>query len=299
MSNATSARRDTAVARRSFLARYSGATRELYELDLRIYFEWCAAEDLEPLGVRRADLESFIHWLMNKPDRPSIARSAVRRFQTVRSFLRLAVADELIDADPTFMVRVPRWSADQEKIAWLTPLQVARLQKAASTTSAAHRALVDLMAVLGLRVSEACGVQIEDLFDDLSGYTLLTVKRKGGKVTTETIPVPLLRVVEAARGGRSSGPLILTRAGHAQTRNGAYDWVKRLCRKAGLPDDIHPHSLRHTAVTTLVDAGLPMHEVQEFARHADIRSTEWYYRRRGTPDQHGSHIAARMYAAAS
>lgn len=297
MFKATLPSRDAETARRGFLARYTAGTRALYELDLRIYFEWCATEQIDPLDVRRADLEAFIDWLMTS--RGNSARSACRRFQTVRSYLRLAVADEFITRDPTHMVRLPKWSADREKIAWLTPIQVARLQEAASATSPAHRALVDLMVTLGLRVSEACGVQLEDLTEDASGYTLLTVRRKGGKVTTETIPVPLLRVIEAARDGRTTGSLILTRSGRQQTRNGAYDWIKRLCRKAGLPAEIHPHSLRHTAVTTLVDAGLPMHEVQEFARHADIRSTQWYYRRRGTPDQHGAHIAARMYASAA
>lgn len=296
MFKATLPSRAAETARRGFLARYSAGTRDLYELDLRIFFEWSADVHVDPLEVRRADLEAFIEHLMT--ERGNGARSACRRFQTVRSFLRLAVADDLIERDPTHMVRLPKWSADREKIAWLTPLQVARLQQAASATSPAHRALVDLMVTLGLRVSEACGVQIEDLTEDVSGYTLLNVQRKGGKVTTEAIPVPLLRVIDAARAGRTTGPLIITRAGRQQTRNGAYDWIKRLCKKAGLPAEIHPHSLRHTAVTTLVDAGLPMHEVQEFARHADIRSTEWYYRRRGTPDQHGAHIAARMYAAA-
>lgn len=281
-------------ARRNFLARYTAGTLTLYELDLRVFFDWCQDHGLDPLDVRRPDLEAFIDWLMTV--RGNGARSAARRFQTIRGFLRLAVADELIDRDPTFMVREPKWEARRD-IAWLTPMQVARLQAAA--TLPAQRALVDLMVVLGLRVSEACGVMIEDLTEDPSGYTLLTVRRKGGKTTTETIPVPLLRVIENARGDRTEGPLILTRTGRQQNRNGAYHWIKQLCRKAGLPADVHPHSLRHTAVTTLVDAGLPMHEVQEFARHADIRSTQWYYRRRGTPDQHGAHITARMYASAA
>lgn len=289
--------RPAETARRGFLARYTAGTRNLYELDLRIYFEWTADQHTDPLDVRRADLEAFVEYLMTS--RGNAARSARRRFQTVRSFLRLAVADELIDRDPTQMVRLPRWDANREKIAWLQPTQVARLQQTATATSPAHRLLVDLMVTLGLRVSEACSVRIEDLSEDSSGYTLLTVTRKGGKVTTETIPVPLLRVIEDARAGRTTGPLILTRTGRRQTRNGAYDWIKRLCKKAGLPAEIHPHSLRHSAITTLVDAGLPMHEVQQFARHADIRSTEHYYRRRGTPDQHGAHITARAYAAAA
>src|SRR5690606_35524810 len=139
----------------------------------------------------------------------------------------------------------------------------------------------------------------EDFVQDISGYTTLAVRRKGGKITVTAIPIPMLKTIEAARTGRTEGPLILTRSGNQQTRNGAYDWIKRLCKKAGLPAEVHPHSLRHTFVTTLVEAGLAILDVQKSAGHADIRTTEWYYRRPPTLDQHGSHLASRTYAAAA
>ena len=284
------------TARSVFLDRYTGGTRGLYELDLRIWFSWCQANRLDPLEARRPHLEAFGQWLMSV--RGNSPRSAARRLQTLRGFYRLAAADELIDRDPTVMLRLPKWEADPDRIAWLDRFQMGALLRAAEATSPAHHALVALMGMLGLRVSEACQVYIEDYAADELGYRVLRIIGKGGKPATMPVPVPLLRILEAARGDRTSGPLILTRAGNQQTRRGAYDWIKRLCRKADLPDTIHPHSLRHAAVTALVDSGADLWEAQRFARHADPRTTEHYYRRKDSLDKHGAHITARLFASA-
>lgn len=284
-------------ARDNFLAHYKNGTRALYELDLRLFFEWCSNAGTDPLQVRRSALERFVHDEINV--RGNTARSACRRFQTVRSFLKLAAADELIDRDPTWMVRLPKWSIDRSTIAWLDKHEMGRLLRAAEATSPAHHALIALMGMLGLRVSEACGARLEDLREDNLGYTTLTVTRKGGKEATVPVPVPLLRIIERARGGRTAGTIVVTKRGNPQTRNGAYLWVKTLAKRAGLPENVHPHSLRHGAVSALVDAGVPMHEAQEFAGHADIRTTAHYYHRPLTLDQHGAHVTARVFAGAA
>ncbi|MEV8269173.1 tyrosine-type recombinase/integrase [Microbacterium oleivorans] len=283
-------------ARDAFLERSAGATRDLYDLDLRIWWDWCASQGMDALAARRPHFEAFGRHLMN--ERGNSPRSAARRMQTLRSFYRLAVADEILERDPTVMVRFPKWQIDPESIATLTPGEVARLLAAAEETSAAHHALVALMSMLGFRVSEACAVDVEHLTVDPLGYTVITARRKGGRVTTSPIPVPLLRVIERAKGDRMSGPLILTRRGNRQTRHGAYDWVRRLCVRAGLPPETHPHTLRHASATALVEAGMPVHEVQDFMAHADVRTTMHYYRRPRSLDQHGAHVTARLFASA-
>lgn len=285
------------LARDGFLDRYTAGTRRLYDLDLRLFFAWCSERGLDPLDARRAHLEAFGRHLTT--ERGNSPRSACRRMQTIRSFYRLAVADELIDRDPTTLMRMPRWHVDPSTIAFLTTPQVGRLLTAAADMSPAHHALIALMAMLGLRVSEACSVDVDDFEEDALGYVVLTVTRKGGKTARVPVPVPLLRIVRAAAAGRTEGPLIVTRAGRRQNRRGAYDWFKRAAARAGLPADVHPHTLRHAAITALVDAGIPMHEAQEFAGHADIRTTAHYYHRPLTLDQHGAHVTARLFASAA
>lgn len=288
---------DAEEARRTFLSRYSGETQKLYALDLRLYFAWCAEAGVDPLHVRRSTLEAYITHM--EVERGNSPRSIARRFQTIRGYLRLAVADELIHRDPTYMVRLPKWTVDRSKIAWLDERQVGALLRVAEQTSPHYHVLVALMSMLGLRVSEACSISIEDFSESAIGYTLVTVTRKGGKVRTMPVPVPLLRIVERARDGRTSGPLILTRRGERQNRGGAYHWVKELARKAGLPDDVHPHSLRHSFATTLVNSGASIQDTQDSMDHADIRTTMHYYHRTLNHDRHGAHIAAARFASAA
>jgi site-specific recombinase XerD len=283
------------IAASGFLARYRGETVTLYSGDLRIFYAWCRRQDIDPLQVKRYHLEEFRRHL--EDDRGNSPRSVRRRLQTLRTFYRLAVADEYIDRDPTLMLRLPENRALKEPL-WLDRFQVGALLRAAEAESPAHHALIALMVMLGLRVSEACNVQIEDFAADKLGYRVLRLIGKGGKPAAMPVPVPLLRILETARGDRTSGPLILRRDGRAQDRNGAYAWVKILARKAGLPEDTHPHSLRHAAVTAVIDSGADLREAQEFARHADPGMTVHYYRRAGNLDRHAAHVAARVFASA-
>ena len=284
-------------ARDNFLAHYKNGTLALYEGDLRIFFDWCAAAGIDPLQVRRSTLERFVNDEMNV--RGNTARSACRRFQTVRSYFRLAAADEIIDRDPTWMVRLPKWEVNRDEIDWLDRYEMGRLLQAAEATSPAQHLLVGLMGILGLRVSEACSIRLEHLTEHEMGYTVFTVLRKGGRWREIPFPVPMLRMVNAARGDRATGPLVTTKRGNAQTRNGAHVWMKRLVQIAELPATVHCHTLRHSAITEMVNSGASMQEVQEFADHRDIRSTEWYYHRKASLDQHGGHTLARNFMGAA
>lgn len=284
-------------AAREFLGRYRGGTRTLYTADLRIFFEWCETQGIDPLAIRRTHLEHFRTYL--EDDRGNGPRSVRRRLQTLRTFYRLAVADERIHRDPTVMLRLPKHEPFSADIAWLDRFQVGALLRTAAAESPAHHALVALMCMLGLRVTEACNVRIEDFAEDQLGYRVLSVVGKGGKPALMPVPVPLLRILEQARGDRTDGPLVLRRDGRQQDRNGAYAWVKILCRKAALPENIHPHSLRHSAVTAVIDSGADLREAQEFARHADPGMTVHYFRRGGNLDRHAAHVAARVFASAA
>ena len=73
-------------------------------------------------------------------------------------------------------------------------------------------------------------------------------------------------------------------------RRDVYRTVARIARTAGIPRHISPHSLRHTAITNALGAGVPLRDAQILARHADPRTTEHYDRARGNLDGHGVHF---------
>lgn len=275
---------------RGFLVRYKGETRKLYEIDLRIYFDWCAAAGIDPLAARRADVETFARYLESeRGNRPS---TVVHRLGVLRMFYRVAAADDMITRDPTVLLNMPRAHRDPAKLTWLDRYEMGRMMRVASETSPAHEALVALMGVLGLRVSEACAVNVEDFREEM-GYRVLSIIGKGDKPATMPVPPPTWRTLERAIDGRSSGPLIVTKRGNRQTRHGAYDWIKRLAKKAGLRDGLHPHSLRASAITAALDAGAELRDAQIFARHADPRTTGTYDRRSFDLDRHAAHAVAR------
>ena len=144
---------------------------------------------------------------------------------------------------------------------------------------------------LRLRASEAAAVRIEDYAQTLRGHRVLRLVGKGNKPATMPVTVPVLRVLEACRGERTDGPLILRpRSGNPIDRRDVYRMVARIAKAAGIPRHISPHSLRHAAITNALDAGVPLRDAQILARHADPRTTEHYDRARGNLDRHGVHF---------
>jgi integrase len=99
------------------------------------------------------------------------------------------------------------------------------------------------------------------------------------------------RVLEACRGERTEGPLVLRPlTGNPIDRRDAYRMVTKIAKVAGIPRHISPHSLRHAAITNALDAGVPLRDAQILARHADPRTTERYDRARGNLDRHAVHF---------
>ena len=114
---------------------------------------------------------------------------------------------------------------------------------------------------------------------------------KGAKPATMPITVPVLRVLDACRGERTAGPLLLRPvSGKPIDRRDVYRMVLRVAEAAGIPRHVSPHSLRHAAITNALDAGVPLRDAQILARHADPRTTEHYDRARGILDRHGVHF---------
>src|SRR5689334_4100016 len=153
--------------------------------------------------------------------------------------------------------------------------ELGALLVAAGLGRPAEHALISLLAVNGLRVSEATGANIENLGVD-RGHRTLVVTRKGGKVVTIPLAPRTARAIDLAVGERSNGPVLLTADGRRLDRHGAGRIVRRIARRAGITKPVGPHTLRHAFITATLDAGVPLRDVQEAASHADPRTTMRY-----------------------
>jgi integrase len=128
--------------------------------------------------------------------------------------------------------------------------------------------LISLLALNGLRVSEATGADIQALGLE-RGHRTLVVTRKGGKVVTIPLAPRTARAIDRAIGERAEGPIFLTADRRRLDRPGAARIVRRAARRAGIDKRVGPHTLRHAFITAALDAGVPLRDVQEAASHAD------------------------------
>ena len=259
------------LALAGFLAGYTGLTRQAYALDLRQYASWCQLRHLRLFQARRADIECFARDLETR----GRARATItRRLCTIAGFYRYAVEEELLEHSPAAHVRRPRLDYESQATR-LDRNELGAILVAAGPGAAAEHALISLLALNGLRVSEATGASIEALGTE-RGHRTLTITRKGGKVVTIPLAPRTARAIDLTVGKRSDGPLFLAADGRCGRRDGTDG----------------PHTLRHAFITAALDAGVPLRDVQEAASHADPRTTIGYDRARGSLDRHATYIVA-------
>src|ERR1700724_3658566 len=232
------------VALAGFLAGYRGLTREAYALDLRQFTSWCRARSVALFAVRRADIESFARELEAR----GRARATVtRRLCTIAGFYKYAVEEELLEHSPSAHVRRPRVDYESHAIA-LDRNELGALLVAAGLGPPAEHALISLLALNGLRVSEAAGADIEHLGLE-RGHRTLTITRKGGKVVAIRLAPRTARAIDLAIGERTGGPLFLAADGRRLDRHGAGRIVRKVARRAGIGKAVTPHMLRHAFIT--------------------------------------------------
>jgi integrase/recombinase XerD len=130
-----------------------------------------------------------------------------------------------------------------------------------------------MLGLLGLRVFEACGSDVADLGEE-HGHRVLRVVGKGSKVVLVPLPPAVGRAIDLAVDARPVGPILRTRRGSRLDRHAATRRLRRLAEASGMRmPRLHPHMLRHKFVTTMLDAGVDLRDVQIAARHADPRTT--------------------------
>ena len=277
-----------------FLAGYSGLTRDAYALDLRQYVQWCAEHAISLFGARRADIESFGRHL----EALGRARATIaRRLCTITCFYRYAEEEGVIATSPAVHVRRPRLDYES-RATGLDRNEVGAILVAAGLSSPRDHALVSLLALNGLRVSEAIGADIERLGLE-RGHRTLTIMRKGSKLVTIPLAPRTARAIDLAIGERCEGPIFHDANNARLDRHAASRIVHRVARHAKISKSVGPHTLRHAFITAALDAGVPLHDVQEAASHSDPRTTMRYDRARVSLDRHATYIVATFLAGAA
>ena len=250
------------IAAVSFLARYSGRTLEAYRHDLRGFFQWASDHGIAVMEASRAHIELFRGWMEDRGLAPS---TIDRRLSTVCGFYRFAHIDGRIRSNPAQYVRRPQVHPSDAR--GLDRSELGVFLFTAEQYDRDHAALAVLLGLNGLRVSEACATNIEDLGIE-RGHRTLRIIGKGNKPATMPLVPRTARTIDLAVGERHEGPILRRRDGQRLDRRTAHRWVRSIGKRAGL-GAVHPHMLRAAFIMAALDAGVPLRDVQIAARHAD------------------------------
>ena len=210
--------------------------------------------------------------------------TTARRAAAARTFTSWAVRQRVLPTDPAARLATPRRSRHLPRV--LDEAEARRLCEAAEAAADSgpiglrDHALVELLYGTGARVGEAVGVDLGDV--DRERHAL-RVTGKGDKERVVPLGLPALRAVDRyAQRGRpalavadSHLALFLGSRGRRLDQRQAREAVARAARAAGL-QDVHPHALRHSAATHVLDGGADLRCVQELLGHATLTSTEIY-----------------------
>lgn len=275
-------------------------TRRAYGRDLDGFACWCAELGVDVLAASRVHVDAWARHLAEVDRRA--AATVARKLAAVTAFYRYLVLEEVLAANPGVHARRPRLDADHSSTLGLDRTAARALLAAAAEHSPRLNALVALLLLNGLRIAEALALDVGDVTDYDRGHRIATLHRKGGRAARAALPPAAAAAVDAYLDQRgeldgerpTAGPLLVTRSGARWRASNAARSLAALAARAEVPGAgrVTPHVLRHAAITLALDAGATLRDVQDFAGHADPRTTRRYDHARGRLDRHASYTLA-------
>ena len=267
----------------------SAHTVAAYRRDLGPYRQWLADRGIDDSAQVTAALVTEFIAERAASDPPPAATSLARLQSSVRGMHRFLVVEGIDPVDPTTHVRPPKMPRRLPKAH--TIAQVEALLAAAGPEPAAatpgdlvalrDRALLELLYATGARVSEAVGLDVDDVTDG----DILRVRGKGSKERIVPIGSYARAAVDAyltrarpelARRGKASPRLFLGARGAPLSRQSAWLVIQAAAERANLEAHVSPHTLRHSFATHLLQGGADVRVVQELLGHASVATTQIY-----------------------
>ena len=256
----------------------SDYTLRNYANDLRQFFDYL---DEGSRGLRTVDRLLVREYLSSLVGSGLANASVSRKVSTLRVFYRYLRNEDVLDVDPMLGVRGPK--KEQRLPRFLTQGEIETLISAADKDTPQglrDRAILELLYAAGLRVSEVVGVEVANV--DLDDQTA-RVFGKGARERMVMMGRPAVRAVERyleeGRPKLAKGPataLFLNRDGERLSQRAVQIMVRRCALAAGLDRSVHPHLLRHTFATHLLEGGAELRVVQTLLGHANVNTTQIY-----------------------
>ncbi len=281
----------------AYLRELSAGNRSAYTIrnyrnDIGGFLRWCSERELEPLRTTRA---LFREYLTELKDGGMVSASITRRTSTVHGFYRYLLQEGATERDLLYGVALPKRPKRLPKV--LDPAVLDALLKAPDASAPAglrDRAMFELLYGGGLRISELVSLNVGQL--DLGEGTAI-IHGKGSKERVVLFGEPAMQAVErylaegrkgfvpdsgaplarsVGRGAGDEGALFLNRFGGRLTARSVQSLIKRHAVRAGIAVEVHPHLLRHSFATHLLDGGADLRIVQDLLGHSSANTTQIY-----------------------
>lgn len=262
-------------------------TVESYDYDLNAFLEYLQDEE-GIVDIRRVTAETITAYLKyllttkTKKGKTYSSKSLNRKISFLKSFFRYLMIERVITVNPTDGVELLK--SKRELPAVLTIEEVDKMFEQTDPTNKIglrDRAILEILYASGLRVSELINLKLPDVYFE-EGF--LRIFGKGSK--ERIVPIGrsaleyLSKYIKEARsllGKQQGGDYIFLNArGTKLTRMSVWNIVKKYCLLAGIKKEIHPHTLRHTFATHLLEGGADVRVIQEMLGHSDISTTQIY-----------------------
>jgi len=254
-------------------------TLDAYGRDLKRFIDWL--DGRRPDAIKVGDLTHFMGALQEQNLAPAtVSRTVV----AIRTFFKFLELEGIVSENPAELLEAQKqW---QRVPGVLSPAQVESLLAAPRKTDSFWQrdvAMLEVLYATGCRASEVCSLRVRDLALDQG---VLKCTGKGGK--QRIVPIGRqaieaigrytdeLRCELAAKAKHPPEALFLSRSGRSLDRIQLWRLLRRYARRAGIADQISPHSLRHSFATHLLAGGADLRQVQEMLGHASIQTTQIY-----------------------
>ncbi|MGG7462797.1 MULTISPECIES: site-specific tyrosine recombinase XerD [unclassified Plantibacter] len=258
-------------------------TQAAYRRDLEQYCAWLETQGvLEPGEVTTAHVSGFSRALSTADGSEMRASSLARILSSVRGFHRFLLEEGQVDVDVAHEVKPPKLPSRLPKA-----ITIDQMQAILATTDGddplaiRDKALLEVLYATGARVSEAVGLNVDDVVE----ADIVRLLGKGGKqrivplgsFARDALDRYLVRVRPVYSAlGRATPALFLGQRGARLSRQGAWLVIQRAAERAGLEGHISPHTFRHSFATHLLQGGADVRVVQELLGHSSVSTTQIY-----------------------
>jgi integrase/recombinase XerD len=260
-------------------------TIESYRIDLRRYIDFLERSRVRALqDVKEDHVSGYLGTLHDLGLSP---RSVTRASSAIKGFHKFLFSDGVTTGDPSSLVEAPRLSRKLPSV-----LSHAEVESILQQPTKTHddvrelwirdRMILEVLYATGMRVSELVSLSLSQILEDEG---VVRVLGKGSKERVVPIGKPALRWVKRycgtvrprlTRKGRTTDKLVLNARGGPMTRMSVWTTVRTNAKKAGIRKEVHPHTLRHSFATHLLEGGADLRAVQEMLGHSNIATTQIY-----------------------